>query len=234
MQIESPTGIAWYSPGEAVFEVEVRGGREGSEEIDALPQFDWNNPFAAFHLAHELSLAPGEWIAHQHFRSSGQRITKDPVVETIALLSKRASAFNQAQPGYRVVQLDETNLEAALAEALERELSDAVALTSLPIGADLNAPFARDLYLAVVQRAPVAGNDRFFNPMVVWAALRSDDGRPRVEVAFLGDNAPPTPIEAMQETFGIDLREAHGAGWGVPETALSSLLGYDAEEIRLS
>lgn len=233
MQIESPTGIAWYSPGEAVFEVEVRGGREGSEEIDAVPQFDWNNPFAAFHLAHQLSLEPGEWIAQQHFRSSGQRITKDPVVETIALLSKRARAFNQAQSGHRAVQLDETNLEAALAEALERELSDAAALALLPIEADLNAPFARDLYLAVVHQAPVAGNNRLFNPMVVWAAIRSDDGKQRVEVAFLDGSAPATPADVMQDTFEIDLREAHGAAWGAPESILASLLGYDVEEVRL-
>jgi hypothetical protein len=232
MQIESPTGIAWYSLGDAIFEVEVRGGREGSEELEALPQFDWNSPFAAFYLAHQLGLEPGEWIAQQHFRSSGRRVTTDPVVETVSLLTKRASSFNQAQPGHRFVRLEDADLRAALRKAAQRELEDAEALASLPIEADLKTPVPRKLYLAVVRRER-AGGDRYFNPMVVWAAIPSDDGSQGVEVAFLDDSGLMTPVEVMQETFEVDLHEAQDGAWGVPDAVLAPLLGYDAEDIRL-
>jgi hypothetical protein len=154
------------------------------------------------------------------------------VVETVSLLTKRASSFNQAQSGHRSLRLEAADLEAALRKATERELVDAEALASLPIEADLKAPVPRKLYLAVVRRERARG-DRYFNPMVVWAAIPSEDNNQEVEVAFLDDSGLVTPVEVMQETFEVDLHEVQDGAWGVPDAVLAPLLGYDVEDISL-
>jgi hypothetical protein len=228
MRVEIPTGLAWYSPDNGIVEVEVKGGREGFERIDAMPELGWEHPFSLFRIARHLHLSVDEWIGSQHFRSSTQPTRKDPVVETVALLTKHAIEFNKVQGTYKSVPItDRDALSKMLFDAHKRQFDDAKALFDLPIGVDLLKPQPENLYVAVLpgaQQTPMGS-------IVVWATMPTEEDQERVEVELIDDlGLSRQPVELMQETFSLDLAGAMRAGWGVPDTVLSGLLGYASKK----
>jgi hypothetical protein len=231
MRVEIPTGLAWYSPGNGIVEVEVKGGREGFERIDATPELGWEHPFSLFRIARHLHLSVDEWIGSQHFRSSTQPTRKDPVVETVALLTKHAIEFNKVQGTYKTVPItDRDALSRMLFDAHKRQFDDAKALFDLPIGVDLLKPQPENLYVAVLPGA----RQTPMGSIVVWATMPTEEGQERVDVELIDDTGlSRQPVELMQETFSLDLTKAPRAGWGGPDTILSELLGYGVEETRL-
>jgi hypothetical protein len=115
--------------------------------------------------------------------------------------------------------------------ALEQQLSDAKALSTLPIGVKLRQPVAWNLYVAVIKETQPAPN-RFDN-FVAWGGVPSLDDMQKVEVAFVETDDVGRGLAALENVFDLSVKEFDGAGWGVPEHVLAPLLGYGVEEISV-
>lgn len=229
--LEVATGLSWYRRDGGIVEVEVRGGREGSEQIDADAGLDWDRPFSLFELVRRLDLGPDEWIGGQHFRSSGKPIRYDPVVDTVAKLTQRASEFNQAQAGPLAVRLEEDPLRALIHAALARRLHDGQAFRDLPIDAELGAPNPWAVHLAVVHNDDPGLGQR--GTEVVWVGIPVTDEPQTVSVVIAERADVGGGAAALKRIFDIDVTTADGAGIGRGDHVLAHLLGYDSDEIRL-
>ncbi len=171
VKMEIASGLSWYPRDGGIVEVEIRGGREDSGRIEPDRGLDWDRPFSFFELARRLDLGPDEWIGRQHFRSSGEPIRFDPVVDTLANLAKRASEFNQAQAGPLMVPLEERALSTLLRAALARRLRDGRAFCHLPIDAEFSAPTPWSVHLAVINN-----EDPTFGPRGTEVVRAGDPG----------------------------------------------------------
>jgi hypothetical protein len=229
--VEIASGLSWYRRDGGIVEVEIRGGREGSERIEADPDLDWDRPFSLFELVRRLDLEPDEWIGSQHFRSSGEPIRFDPVVDTVAKIAKRASEFNRAQAGPLTVRLEERPLGTLIHSALARRLEDGRALCRLPIDAELSAPRPWAVHLAVVNNEDPALGPR--GTEVVWAGIPVADDLETVSVVIAERAEVGGGAAALRRIFDVDLTTADGAGIGSADHVLAGLLGYDIGEIQL-
>jgi hypothetical protein len=230
-QLEQPTGLAWSrettDEGEQLIEVEIRGGREGVEEVDLQPAYVPGNPFEAFRLGDELKLSPGERIARNTVHHSREPSRQDPVLEVISLLHQRSRAFNRAQKRSPEVGLEPASLAERLTSAARRTLEDARALAAIPLG-DEHAELTAQKTYAVIQLNPAhVGSDS----VVLYKSLPAPDGS---EEVFVGINEvgqwPPTDMpftQTMNEHFGLDLGEKDYVSSARLPFFLADALGFD-------
>jgi hypothetical protein len=241
-RVDEPVGYAYIDQDKSSWEIEVRGGREGVEELPELPSgLRWDDPYLMFRLSEHLGLQQGEYITH--LRSRSGTVRRDPVVDVLGRLHWNAAQFNRHQ-GHRrrrSLVLDREWLEQALTQAARRNLEDAQALAAAaPVGEQMEPPQPRTTHLLVDLNRPRSDTVPGLDSTAHYFVVPDPDGEEIVSVT-LAYRMEQRPTRADTKALSTWLGQLHLPGQpdtyehGVSDLAylLAGMLGHTESEIHL-
>jgi hypothetical protein len=247
-ELEEPIRLAFASLDDAWVTAEILGGEDGIIELASFPAISMfgNNPYERYVLREQLGLSRNQRLGRIEGHV-GPPPSDDPVVATLAALSKKAESFNSRQPRLDL-PLQAPTLQALLADAEQRCFDDATALyTALTLTTSSHPPQPTSTLVAVCPDLPEYGWVQGAHAIAGIAVLAStgDSDTVRVHVSA-GTHRPDYEQvrQAFRSGFAFDL-PAHGPSGPVPEqqliystygpavSVLANMLGHRAGDIRI-
>lgn len=247
--LEEPIRLAFASRDGASIIAEILGGEDGTIRLGTLPVISMfgNDPYERYVIREQLGLSWNQRVGRIEGHG-GQPIPVDPVVETLAALSKKAEIFNSRQPRLEL-PMQAPLLQALLAKAEQRCFDDATALyTALTFSAITHLPQPISTLLAVCPDIPEYGFAPGAHALAGIAVLDSagDANSVRVHVSSPATERPDYEQvkQAFREGFAFEL-PAHGPSHAIPElnliystygpadSVLARLLGHRRDDIRI-
>jgi hypothetical protein len=244
-QLDEPIGYSYFSDEESFFEAEIRGGREGVEQLREPPVTRWDDPYRLFRLVNLVDLRPGERLGRQNLRLGKGQSDKDPVVDILVRLQREASQFNRHQGRRRIVTLDADQLQQSLTEAAWRNLEDARALAAaVLLGDAVHAPEPRTTHILIELYRPDPGFVEGAFSTASYVHAPNPEGLEQVRVTLvyrihpLDSNNLGSDLTAGRAWFrqlglpGEQYDYDHGIG--ELRELLARMLGHTTDELRLS
>jgi hypothetical protein len=240
MQLDKPMGYAYFSDDDSFLEAEIRGDREGVEELPAWPDVGWNDPYAMFRVAQMLTLRAPEHVSHLKIGSGNRVTSQDPVVEVLGRLHLHAARFNYYQRRRHEVLLDADWLECNLTAAARRNLDDARALAAaVPLGETTFSPQPQTTYLLVELDRPSSGWVPGARSSATYIVVPNPEGQEEVRVTLVYQrDAGRTGVDHAAlsgwiQQLGLkgELRDYHH-GLADLLFRLADILGYKVDELQ--
>jgi hypothetical protein len=239
--VDEPIGFAYIAQGRSMWEIEIRGGREGVEELPGQAGLRLDDPYRVFRLSELLALRPGEYITHLSSRSGAVR--RDPVVDVLGRLHWNAAQFNrhQGHRSRRSVVLDAEWLQEALTQAARRNLEDARALAAAaPVGETMRPPEPRTTHLLIEMNRPRPDAVPGLDSAAHYFVIPDPNGDDIVSVTLVY-RTEERPTRGDTKTLSTWLDRLHLPGQpdsyehGVSDLAylLAEMLGHTESEIDL-
>jgi hypothetical protein len=245
IQLDEPIGYAYSSESDSFYEVEIHGGREGVEELRDHPIVRWDDPYSLFRLVQILELRPDERIVHTNLRLGRAPSQKDPVVDVLTSLHRKAVQFNFYQGRRRIITLDADSLEQILTEAAQRNLEDARALAAAAsIGDSIRPLESRTTYLLIelYRATPRFVSGAYSHATYIFVPNPEEPEQVRVTLVYRIDPLDPdntgADLNAVRSWFqqlslpGQQHDYHHGSGELRP--VLARMLGHTVDELQLS
>jgi AAA ATPase domain len=248
LELEEPIRLIFAKEGDTWIVAEVLGGEDGFVELATFPgpPISVPDPYERYLLREQLGLSWNQRLRRVEHHWGGATLN-DPVVEMLVALSKKAEAFNRHQPRLEV-PLQQSALQALLAEADRRCFDDALALHMLPLSTETHPPQPLTTLAVVCPDIPEYGwveGTHAAASLVVMDATEGDDGLRLHVAAPTHRPGPPQLRQAFLSAFGVQLsddgiltglipeRRIRYATHGSAQSVLGNLLGYGQGDIRL-
>ena len=245
--LEEPIRLAFANRGDSSVVAEIFGGEDGTIKLDRFPVLSMfgDDPYERYVLREQLGLSWTQRVGRIEGHT-GEPSSADPVLESLAALSKKAKMFNSHQPRLDL-PLEAQLLQALLEEAGQRCFNDATALSALTFTVSIHPPQPTATLVAVCPDIPEYGWIPGAHALAGIAVLDSAVDTNAVQVYVSAATTRPDyeqVRQAFREGFAFEL-PAHGPSGPVPEqhliystygpadSVLARLLGHRRDDIRI-
>ena len=242
LELEQPVKLAFADGDRYSIVAEILGGEDGFIALAEFPSISMfgTDPYEAYSLRYEFGLSWNQSIGMVDVLAGPRRL-KDPVVETLVALSKKAETFNSQQLRLQIPLNDAPALQQLLNEADKQLYNDAEALyPELTISVETNPPVKTTTLVAVCPDIQEDGWIEGAHALAGIMTLVSTETR-SVQVYVAAASERPTHDQvqaAFREGFGIELSlgvsvvQGHRAfcTYGGAGSILSELASYRKED----